>query len=215
MARRTVPLLVLISAPSGAGKTTLVQQILAARPNMKRAVTCTTRAPRPGEQDGVDYYFLTKAQFEKGLRTRKFIEHAQVYGFQYGLLRSEVINKLRAGIDVLINVDVQGVATIRGKAVNEPELKRSLVTIFLTPASLAELEQRLRKRGTDSEKVIARRLRAAKRELRNWGRFDYLLISDTMEADLRQALAIVDAEKMRCARSAGPKDNGKTTNELE
>ena len=205
MARRTVPLLVLISAPSGAGKTTLAQQILAARPNMKWAVTCTTRPPRPGEQDGVDYYFLTEAQFQKGLRTRKFIEHAKVYGFSYGLLRSEVLKKLRAGTDVLINVDVQGVATIRGKAVNEPELKRSLVTIFLTPPSLKELEQRLRNRGTDSEKVIARRLRAAKRELRHWGRFDYLLISDTMESDLRRALAIIDAEKMRCVRSTSPK----------
>lgn len=205
MARRTVPLLVLISAPSGAGKTTLVQQILAARPNIKRAVTCTTRPPRTGETDGVDYHFLTEAQFEKGLRTRKFIEHAKVYGFRYGLLRSEVINKLRASTDVLLNVDVQGVATIRGKAVNEPELKRSLVTIFLTPPSVAELEQRLRKRGTDSEKVIARRLRAAKRELRSWGRFDYLLISDTMEADLRRALAIIDSEKMRCTRSTAPK----------
>ena len=205
MARRTIPLLVLISAPSGAGKPTLVQQILAARPGMKRAVTCTTRPPRPGERDGVDYHFLTEAQFAKGLRTRKFIEHAKVYGFQYGLLRSEVIKKLRAGTDVLINVDVQGVATIRGKAVNEPELKRSLVTLFLTPPSLAELEQRLRKRGTDSEKVIARRLRAAKRELREWGRFDYLLISDTMESDLRRALAVIDAEKMRCGRSTSPK----------
>jgi guanylate kinase len=205
MARRTVPLLVLISAPSGAGKTTLVQQILTARPGMKRAVTCTIRALCPGERDGVDYYFLTEAQFQKGLRTRKFIEHAKVYGFSYGLLRSEVINKMRAGIDVLINVDVQGVATILGKAVNEPELKRSLVTIFLTPASLSELEQRLRKRGTDSEKVIARRLRAAKRELKQWGRFDYLLVSDTMEADLRRALTIIDAEKMRCARSTAPK----------
>jgi guanylate kinase len=205
MARRTVPLLVLISAPSGAGKTTLVQQVLAARPGMKRAVTCTTRPPRPGEQDGLDYYFLTEAQFEKGLRARKFIEHAKVYGFRYGLLRSEVVNMLRAGTDVLINVDVQGVATIRGKAVNEPELKRSLVTMFLTPASIAELEQRLRRRGTDSEKVIARRLRAAKRELKHWGRFDYLLISDTMESDLRRALAIIDAEKMRCVRSIAPK----------
>jgi len=205
MARRNIPLLVLISAPSGAGKTTLVQRILAARPGMKRAVTCTTRPPRPGEQNGVDYHFLTEAQFEKGLRTRKFIEHAKVYGFSYGLWRSEVIKKLRAGTDVLLNVDVQGVANIRGKAVNEPELRRSLVTIFFTPPSVTELEQRLRKRGTDSEKVIARRLRAAKRELKQWGRFDYLLLSDTMESDLHRALAIIDAEKMRCARSAAPK----------
>jgi guanylate kinase len=205
MARRTIPLLLLISAPSGAGKTTLVQQILKARPDMKRAVTCTTRPPREGEKDGVDYHFLTEEQFAKGLRTRKFLEHAKVYGYSYGLWRSEVIKKLRAGTDVLINMDVQGVATVRGKAVNEPELRRSLVTIFLTPPSLAELEKRLRKRGTDAEQVIARRLKAAKRELRQWGQFDYLLLSDTVESDLQRALTIVDAEKMRCVRSVAPK----------
>lgn len=205
MARRTIPLLLLISAPSGAGKTTLVQQLLKARPNMKRAVTCTTRPPRDGEKDGVDYHFLTEEQFAKGLRARKFLEHAKVYGFSYGLWRSEVIKKLRAGTDVLINLDVQGVATVRGKAVNEPELRRSLVTLFLTPPSLAELEKRLRKRGTDSEAVITRRLKAAKRELRQWGQFDYLLLSGTMESDLQRALTIIDAEKMRCVRSVAPK----------
>jgi guanylate kinase len=205
MARRIVPLLLLISAPSGAGKTTLVQQILKARPNMKRAVTCTTRPPREGEQDGVDYHFLTEEQFARGLRARKFLEHATVYGYSYGLWRSEIIKKLRAGTDVLINMDVQGVATVRGKAVNEPELRRSLVTLFLALPSLAQLEQRLRKRGTDSEQVIARRLKAAKRELRQWGEFDYLLLSDTVESDLRRALTIIDAEKMRCVRSIAPK----------
>lgn len=205
MARRTIPLLVLVSAPSGAGKTTLVEQILAARPDMRRAVTCTTRPPRPGEQNGVDYHFLTEAEFERGLRQRKFLEHARVYGHRYGLWRSEVLKKLRADTDVLINMDVQGVATLRGKAVNEPELRRSLVTLFLTPPSLSELEQRLRKRGTDSEKVIARRLRAAKRELRQWSHFDYLVLSETRESDLRRALTIIDAEKLRATRSRAPR----------
>jgi len=205
MARRTIPLLVLVSAPSGAGKTTLVEQILAARPDMRRAVTCTTRPPRPGERNGVDYHFLTEAEFERGLRQRKFLEHARVYGHRYGLWRSEVLKKLRAGTDVLINLDVQGVATLRGKAVNEPELRRSLVTLFLTPPSLSELEQRLRKRGTDSEKVIARRLRAAKRELRQWSHFDYLVLSETRESDLHRALTIIDAEKLRTTRSRAPR----------
>jgi guanylate kinase len=204
MPRRTVPLLILISAPSGAGKTTLVQQILAARPNMKRAVTCTTRPPRKGESDGVDYHFMTEDQFKKGLRSGKFIEHATVYGFSYGLLRSEVLKKLRAGVDVVINVDVQGAATIRTKADKDPELGRSLITLFLTPSSLEVLEKRLRKRGADSDETIARRLRAAKRELRQWSQFDYLVISDTVEADLRRAMSIIDAEKMRCHRSVTP-----------
>lgn len=204
MARKRIPLLLLISAASGAGKTTLVQQLLAARPGMKRAVTCTTRPPRKGEQDGVDYHFLSEDRFAKLVKAGKFLEHAKVYGLRYGLLRAEVVKKLRAGTDVLVNVDVQGAATIRGKAATDPELKRSLVTLFLTPPSMAVLEQRLRKRGTDSDKVIARRLRAAKREIKQWGQFDYLVISDTVEADLRHALAIVEAEKQRGIRCPAP-----------
>jgi guanylate kinase len=204
MARKRIPLLLLISAASGAGKTTLVHQVLAARPDMKRAVTCTTRAPRPGETDGVDYHFLTKDRFARLLKAGKFLEQARVYGHSYGLLRAEVVKKLRAGIDVLVNVDVQGAATIKARANEDAELKRSLVTLFLAPPSVAVLEQRLRGRGTDSEKVIARRLRAAKRENQKWRQFDYLLISDTMEADRRRALAIIETETMRSTRCPAP-----------
>ena len=204
MARKRIPLLLLISAASGAGKTTLVHQLLAARPDMKRAVTCTTRPPRKGEKDGVDYHFLSEDRFAKLVKAGKFLEHAKVYGLSYGLLRAEVIKKLRAGTDVLVNVDVQGAATIRGKAAKDPELKRSLVTVFLTPPSMEVLEKRLRRRGTDSDKVIARRLRAAKREIKQWGQFDYLVISDTVEADLQHALAIVEAEKQRSIRCPAP-----------
>jgi guanylate kinase len=204
MARKKIPLLVLVSAASGAGKTTLVREVLAARPGMQRAVTCTTRPPRPGEQDGVDYHFLTSERFARLLAAGKFIEHARVYGYDYGLLRAEVIKKLRAGTDVLVNVDVQGAATIRGIAARDPELQRSLVTIFLSPPSLELLAQRLRKRGTDSEKVIARRLRAAKREIKAWRHFDYLIITNTVELDRQHALAIIESEKMRCLRSQAP-----------
>ena len=205
MPKRKIPLLVLVSAASGAGKTTLLHRVLAARPDMKRAVTCTTRPPRKGEEDGIDYYFLPEKRFMQLLLAGKFVEHAKVYGYSYGLLRAELLKKLRAGTDVLVNVDVQGAATIRGKAAADPELQRSLVTIFMTPASIAEIEARLRKRGTDSEKVIERRLRAAKREIKHWHRFDYLLVSDTMEADLSRALTIIDVEKMRTARSVAPR----------
>jgi guanylate kinase len=105
---------------------------------------------------------------------------------------------------VLVNVDVQGAATIRGIAARDPELQRSLVTIFLSPPSLELLAQRLRKRGTDSEKVIARRLRAAKREIKAWRHFDYLIITNTVELDRQHALAIIESEKMRCLRSQAP-----------
>jgi len=204
MIRKPTPLLLLISAASGAGKTTLVRELLAARPEMKRAITCTTRPPREGEQDGIDYYFLTEERFARLLKAKKFLEHARVYGFSYGLLRAEVVKRLRAGSDVLVNVDVQGAATIRAKAAKDIELKRSLVTLFLTPPSIAVLEQRLHRRATDSDKVIARRLRAAKREIKQWSQFDYLVISDTVESDLRRTLTIIDSEKMRSSRSKAP-----------
>ena len=143
-------LLVVISAPSGGGKTTLCHQLLTARPEMTRAITCTTREPRKDEKDGEDYYFLDAGSFLKRVQAGNFLEHATVYGHSYGTLKSEVLGKLRLGKDVLLNVDVQGAAAIRKCAEEDPELKRALVTVFLTPPSLSVLEQRLRKRGTDA-----------------------------------------------------------------
>ena len=198
------PLLILISAPSGAGKTTLCQMLLAAQPHMTRAITCTTREPRTGEQDGVDYHFFTAADFLRRLQAGNFIEHATVYANSYGILKSELLGKLREGKDVLLNVDVQGAATIRSQTESEPELRRALVTIFLTPPSVAVLEHRLRLRGADAESVIQKRLAVAKQELALWKNFDYLLISGSKQEDLRRTLAIIEAEKMRSARSVAP-----------
>jgi len=198
------PLLILISAASGAGKTTLVNLLLEAQPNLTRAITCTTRPPRDGEQDGVDYHFFDAAEFLKRLHAGNFLEHATVYGNSYGILKSELLGKLRAGRDVLLNVDVQGAATIREQAQTEPELKRALVTIFLTPPSVTVLEQRLKKRGLDAEAVIQKRLAVARQEIAQWKNFDYLLISGSKHEDLRRTLAIIEAEKMRSARSAPP-----------
>jgi guanylate kinase len=200
----TNPLLVLISAPSGGGKTTLCNQLLAARPGMSRAITCTTRQPREGEQDGVDYYFLDAESFLKRVQAGNFLEHATVYGHSYGTLKAEVLGKLRQGEDVLLNVDVQGAATIRDKAQEDPELKRSLVSVFLTPPSLTVLEERLRRRGTDAPAVIQKRLSVARREIAQWKHFDYLLISSTISEDLRRMQAIVEAEKMRAGRAQPP-----------
>jgi guanylate kinase len=198
------PLLVLISAPSGGGKTTLCQQLLAARPQMTRAVTCTTRSPREGERDGLDYYFLDATSFLKRLQAGNFLEHATVYGNSYGILKAEVLGKLRQGKDVLLNVDVQGAATIREKAQEDPELKRALVSVFLTPPSMEVLEGRLRSRGTDSQSVIQKRLGVARQEIAQWKHFDYLLLSASIKEDLRRMLAIVEAEKLRSARAQAP-----------
>jgi guanylate kinase len=171
---------------------------------MVRAVTCTTRAPRPGEKNGIDYYFLKAQDFLRRVQAGNFLEHATVYGNSYGLLKSELLGKLRAGKDVLLNVDVQGAATIRQAAQNEPELKSALVTIFLTPVSIAEIERRLKSRGADSPEVIRKRVAAARQEIVQWKNFDYLLISGSKQEDLRMALAIIEAEKMRIGRSQAP-----------
>jgi guanylate kinase len=198
------PMLVVISAPSGTGKTTLCVQTLAARPTMSRAITCTTREPRPGEKDGVDYYFLDAADFLRRVQSGNFLEHATVYGNSYGTLKSEVLGKLRAGKDVLLNVDVQGASAIRAHAAEDPELKPVLVTVFLTPPSMAVLEARLKKRGQDSAQTIAKRLAVARQEIAQWKNFDYLIISSSVAEDVRRLGSILDAEQMRQARAALP-----------
>jgi len=201
MKSKASPLLILISAPSGGGKTTLCRHLLAARPGLARAITCTTRSPRPGEKDGVDYHFLDPVEFKQRVKAGDFIEHATVFGRSYGTLRSELMDKLRTGRDVLLNVDVQGAAAIRKRARTEPALKRALVTVFLAPSSAAVLAERLNKRNTDTPEEIRKRLGIARREIAQWKHFDYLLISSTAEKDLRRMLAIIEAEKMKSARS--------------
>ena len=198
------PLLIVISAPSGGGKTTLCQQLLATHPNVTRVVTSTTRPPREGERDGVDYHFLDAATFQERVRSGEFLEHATVFGRSYGNSRSDVLNQLRQGRDVLLNIDVQGAATIRAKAAEDAELNKALVTVFLTPASIAILEQRLRKRGTDTEDVIRQRVGVARQEIAEWKHFDYLVISTSIAEDLRRMECILEAEKMRRCRAQPP-----------
>ena len=204
--RRASGLLLVLSAPSGGGKTTLCEQLIAADPKVRRAVTCTTRAPRPGEQNGVDYHFLPPPDFELRTVSAKddFLEHALVHGHHYGTLKSEVLEKLRAGYDVLLSVDVQGAAALKLRTERDAELKRALVTIFLAPPSLAVLEQRLRSRGTDAEETIARRLSGARAELARWREYDYLIVSDTVATDLRRMLSILTAERLRSSRVLDP-----------
>lgn len=197
-------LLIVLSAPSGGGKTTLSKQVLATNPNLIRVITCTTREPRAGEQDGIDYYFLSAADFLKRVQAGNFIEHATVYGHSYGTLKSELLNKLRSGRDVLLTVDVQGVAALKARAEQEPELRKALITIFLIPSSLAVLRERLQKRGTDSEAVCQKRLSVAKQELGQWKTFDYIVLSNSVEEDLRRMRVIIEAEKMKQNRSRTP-----------
>jgi guanylate kinase len=197
------PLVLLISAPSGGGKTTVCTQLLASNPGLSRAITCTTRPPRTGERDGVDYHFLDPTVFARRVAAGEFLEHATVYGQSYGTLKAELFERWAAGQDVLLNIDVQGAASVRAQAAQDSDLSAALVSVFLTPDSLATLEERLRRRAQDAEAVIQRRIATARTEIQHWRQFDYLVISTTIPEDLRQVQAIYTAEKLRTRRSRG------------
>ncbi len=195
--RRGVALVV--SGPSGAGKSTVCRLLLAGRPAMRFSVSCTTRAPRGAEQDGVDYHFLSRAEFAAKAAGGEFLEHAEVHGNFYGTLRAEVEPFLHQGGDVLLDIDVQGARQVRQNA-GASGIGGQYAFVFLAPPSLAELERRLRGRQTDSEEVILRRLANARRELAAWREYDYLVINDTVERAAAEMTAVLDAR--RCATTA-------------
>lgn len=200
MQRRTAPLLLLLTAPSGAGKTTVSSGLLETVSGLVRVITCTTRAPRPGEQDGVDYLFLTREDFERRVAAGEFLEHAEVYGNRYGTLASAVAARLEQADDVLLSVDVQGAESIRAAALADERLGRALVSVFLLPPSFAELERRLRGREQDAPEVIARRLAMAREEMEHWRHFDYVVVSGTVEGDLEAMRRILLSERLKSAR---------------
>lgn len=196
------PLLLLISAPSGAGKTTVGEALLRQAPGLRRVVTCTTRPPRPGEVGGTDYHFLAPEDFARRVTQREFLEHATVYNHSYGTLKSSVLELLRGGHNALLIIDVQGASSVRVAAHSDPLLARALVTVFLTPPDLGELERRLRSRGEDPEDSLKRRIQAARAEAARWREFDYLVVSGSREDDLRRLSAIYEAETLRRERQS-------------
>lgn len=200
--RIVAPVLLVVSAPSGAGKTTVGELLLQADPGLERAVTCTTRPSRAAERNGVDYHFLDRAEFERRLASGEFLEHAEVYGNRYGTLRSEVAGRLERGRDVLLTVDVQGAEAVRQVgAAGDPVLGPALVSVFLMPPSWGELKRRLTGRNQDATEVIERRLSAARDEMGQWPRFDYVVVSGAKEADLIAMQRILEAERLRSHRT--------------
>jgi guanylate kinase len=197
----TTPLLIVISAPSGGGKTTLCQQVLAAHPEMTRAVTCTTRPPRTGEVNGRDYYFMHEDEFSHRVEAGSFLEHARVFDHSYGTPKPEVLDKLRQGRDVLLNIDVQGAATVCARAMADADLRHALVTVFLTPSTVRQLEERLLRRGTDGPAQMEKRLGVARHEIEQWTKFQYVILSTTIAEDLRRMESIIEAERMRVGRA--------------
>ncbi len=190
-------ILFVLSAPSGGGKSTLLNLLKPTR-DFVYATSCTTRAPRPGEVDGRDYYFVSAEEFEQRMLVGDFLEHARVHEHRYGTLRETVMRHLVAGDDVLIDVDVQGAAAIRHNA--DAQLKSSLVDVFLMPASLQELRRRLLQRGTEDPATLELRLRNAVTEMAEWQSYRYTMLSGTPEEDLARFRAIMVAERMRSHR---------------
>lgn len=193
------PLLLVVSAPSGAGKTTLGAMLLKEFRNMRRSVSCTTRAKRKDEVSGRDYFFLTPNQFKQKLRGGQFLEAALVHDHWYGTPRAPVLAALRKGIDVLLVIDVQGAKSIRATIVKgkDKKLKASFVDVFILPPSVIELKQRLLKRGEDSPQEIDLRLKNAPREMQSWRKFRYVVVNDKLKLAFEQLRSIVVAEHCR------------------
>jgi guanylate kinase len=185
-------ILFVVSAPSGAGKSTLLNAL---RPgaDFVYSVSCTTRAPRPGEIDGEDYHFLTPEDFALRLVAGEFLESAEVHGNHYGTRRAVVIDQLAAGVDVLIDIDVQGARQIRSDA--NAEIHASIADIFIMPPSGDELRRRLVKRGTETPEQIEVRLANAATEMEAWRDYRYTLVSGSVEEDLQKFRAIMRAER--------------------
>jgi guanylate kinase len=190
-------ILFVVSAPSGAGKTTLCNN-LRTDEGFVYSVSCTTRAPRPGELEGEDYYFLSKDEFARRVAGGEFLEYANVHGHSYGTLRSTVLNHLNQGVDVLLDIDIQGAASIR--ACTDPQIKDALADVFIMPPSLDELHHRLLKRATETAEQIEVRLQNAAREMKSWKLYRYAIISSSMEEDLLKFRSIMRAERYQSRR---------------
>jgi len=184
-------ILFVISAPSGAGKTTLVDA-LRQTPNFVYSVSCTTRAPRGGEIEGEDYQFLSDADFRARVKAGDFLEHAQVHGDFYGTLRKPVVENLKNGVDVLIDIDTQGAAAIRN--CDDSFIRQALTDVFIMPPNLEELRRRLMRRGTETAQQIDSRLTTAVREMELWRDYRYTIISRSVDEDLQKFRNIMGAE---------------------
>lgn len=187
------PFPIVLSAPSGAGKTTIARELLARRGDVGYSISCTTRAPRPGERDGVDYHFLSRADFDAAIARGEFAEWADVHGQRYGTLKSEVERVMQDGKHVMLDIDVQGARQLRQRFLES-------VTIFVVPPSLEALVARLTGRKTESAEALALRLRNARMELAEAEQYQHVVVNDTLDAAVAKVSAIIDEETTKRER---------------
>jgi guanylate kinase len=190
-------LLIVLSSPSGAGKTTISRMLLEADSEITMSISATTRPMRPGEADNVDYHFVDDVEFDRMIAAGEFVEWAHVFGHRYGTPKAPVKAALRKGRDILFDIDWQGARQLA------PDFLEHLVTIFLLPPSMTELEHRLRSRGTDSGQVIDDRMRRAKGEIDHWAEYEYVLVNNDTAECLAQVRAILAAERLKRVRQGG------------
>ena len=190
-------LLLVVSSPSGAGKTTIARRLLDEDPKISLSISVTTRPARPGEVEGVDYWFVNKDKFQKLRDDGDLLEWAEVYGNKYGTMRGPVEGALAQGRDVLFDIDWQGAQQLAEK------LPQDLVRVFVLPPSVAALEERLMKRNQDSRDVVARRMNEAGFQISHWAEYDYVIINVDVEKSLDAVRSILDAERMRRERQLG------------
>jgi guanylate kinase len=190
-------LMLVLSSPSGAGKTTLSRLLLDSDPDLTMSVSATTRRPRPGEVDGRDYYFLKTEDFGIMRNKGEFLESAKVFDNYYGTPRQPVEEALQAGRDVLFDIDWQGTQQLTENA------KGDLVKVFILPPSAYELERRLKTRAQDSDEVVARRMEEASKEISHYSEYEYIIVNDDLDNTFRKLQAILYAERLRLARQTG------------
>ncbi len=188
-------LMLVISSPSGAGKTSLSRRLIADHPELQLSVSCTTRSPRPGEKEGREYHFVTPDSFQAMVRDEAFLEYANVHEHRYGTPRAPVTRALEDGRDVLFDIDWQGAMSIAAGAPGD------VARVFVLPPSMAELKRRLEGRAQDAPDVIARRLARAGEEIRMWGEYDYVLVNDDLERAYAGLVGIYQAERLRRSRN--------------
>ena len=196
-ARSRRGLLIVLSSPSGAGKTTISRLLLDSDPEVTMSISATTRPKRPGEVEGVDYHFVDDLEFDRLIAANEFVEWAPVFGYRYGTPKAPVKDALRDGRDILFDIDWQGTQQLHSA------MGEDLVRIFILPPSMAELERRLRERGTDAEEVVADRMHRASSEISHWAEYDYVLVNADMDACLSEVRTIVAAERLKRARQVG------------